>query len=51
MTYATPAAVIVVSVLFPVLGIATVFLRFYTRRTQKIGLGVDDWLILPALVT
>jgi len=50
MTYATPAAVIVVSVLFPVLGMIAVFLRFYTRSMQKAGFGIDDWLIIPALV-
>lgn len=49
-TYATPAAVIVISVLFPVLGIIAVSLRFYTRTKAKMELRMDDWLTLPALV-
>ncbi|KAB8229910.1 hypothetical protein ETB97_002379 [Aspergillus alliaceus] len=51
-TYATPAAVIVISTVFPALGIIVVFLRFYTRI--KLGsssmLWVDDWLTIPALI-
>lgn len=50
MTYATPAAVIVISVLFPVLGILVVSLRFYTRGRAKIRPWIDDWLTIPALV-
>ena len=49
-TYATPAAVIVISILFPILGLIAVSLRFYTRTTAKIRLWVDDWLTIPALV-
>ncbi|OJJ77060.1 hypothetical protein ASPBRDRAFT_224665 [Aspergillus brasiliensis CBS 101740] len=48
-TYATPAAIITVSILFPVLGIVTVALRFYTRKKTKSVLWIDDWLTLPAL--
>jgi hypothetical protein len=51
-TYATPAAVIVISTIFPAMSIIVVFLRFYTRI--KIGsssmLWIDDWLTIPALV-
>lgn len=25
-------------------------LRFYTRHVQKLPFGIDDWLMLPALV-
>ena len=49
-TYATPAAVIVVSILFPILGIIAVSLRFYTRSHSEANLGIDDWLTVPALV-
>lgn len=49
-TYATPVAVIVISILFPVLGIIVVSLRFYTRGRAKIRPWVDDWLTIPALV-
>lgn len=27
-----------------------VALRFYVRRTRQLGIGLDDWLILLALV-
>ncbi len=50
MSYATPSAVILIGVLFPVLGSVAVSLRFYTRHSQKAEIGIDDWLILPALV-
>lgn len=49
-TYATPAALITISILFPVLGTLTVILRFYTRRKTKSVLWIDDWLTLSALV-
>ena len=32
------------------LGIVFVALRFYTRALQKKSTGIDDWLMLPALV-
>ncbi|PYH34704.1 uncharacterized protein BO87DRAFT_415494 [Aspergillus neoniger CBS 115656] len=49
-TYATPAALITISILFPVLGTLTVILRFYyTRRKTESVLWIDDWLTLPAL--
>ncbi|GLB08226.1 hypothetical protein AtubIFM57258_004114 [Aspergillus tubingensis] len=48
-TYATPASIITISILFPVLGTLTVILRFYTRRKTKSELWIDDWLSLPAL--
>lgn len=49
-TYTTPTSIIVISVLFPILGVIAVSLRFYTRTKAKIGLWIDDWLTLPALV-
>ncbi|KAL4912009.1 hypothetical protein BDW62DRAFT_36017 [Aspergillus aurantiobrunneus] len=49
-TYATPAAVITISILFPVLGTLTVLLRFYARKRTKVAPWVDDWLTLPALL-
>ncbi|KAL3463239.1 hypothetical protein BJX64DRAFT_257374 [Aspergillus heterothallicus] len=48
-TYATPAAVITISILFPVLGTLTGFLRFNARKRAKAALWVDDWLMLFAL--
>lgn len=49
-TYATPAAIIVISILFPVLGIIVVSLRFYTRARAKVRPWIDDWLTIPALM-
>ncbi|KAI4219202.1 MAG: hypothetical protein L6R36_008487 [Xanthoria steineri] len=34
----------------PAIGIATVLLRFYTRRKMKNRILLDDWLLIPALV-
>lgn len=39
-----------ISILLPALGICLVGLRVYTRVLQKWAFGIDDWLILPALV-
>ena len=50
MPYLTPGSVIAVSVVFPVLGMIAVALRFYTRYSQKARFAMDDWLVLPALV-
>ncbi|TEY52003.1 hypothetical protein BOTCAL_0261g00030 [Botryotinia calthae] len=49
MTYSNPAAIIAISVLFPILGLVAVSLRFYTRVNARVRLGVDDWLTIPAL--
>lgn len=45
-----PSFVLASGIIFPVLGIIVVALRFYTRSTQKVSYQLDDWLILPALV-
>lgn len=50
-TYATPTAVMVISILFPILGICAVALRFYTRiKANTVVIWLDDWLSIPALV-
>ncbi|KAH6664862.1 hypothetical protein B0J14DRAFT_238113 [Halenospora varia] len=49
-TYATSAAVVVISILFPLLGTIAVALRFYTRKQAKLTLWIDDWLTIPALI-
>lgn len=47
----TPALVIAAGAVLPILGIFAVALRFYSRVSQKnTGLGIDDWLILAAIV-
>lgn len=48
--YAAPGDTYTVSILLPILGIIFVGLRIYTRVLQKTPLGVDDLLVLSALV-
>ena len=48
--YMTPTDTYAVSTILPSLGIIFVLLRFYTRVQQKWSIGVDDWMMLPALV-
>ena len=50
MTYVNEASVIVTSVIFIVVGVVAVSLRFLIRRNKKVALGADDWLIVVALV-
>lgn len=50
VSYITPGTMIGVGVLFPVLSISFVGLRFYIRRIQRARLLADDWLLVPALV-
>ncbi len=47
----TKGQVIAAAALLPFLGIVLVGLRFYSRIKNKAGLGADDCLILPALVS
>ena len=51
MTYVNPTGVITCGVLFPILGVIAVALRFMVRRKRKNDLGMDDWICLPALVS
>lgn len=48
--YVTSQEIFAVSILLPLLGIVFVLLRFYARVLQKQSTGIDDWLMLPALV-
>ena len=50
-SYITPNKFIAISVLFPLLNVIVVALRFYTRRVQRASLKSDDWLTLAALVS
>lgn len=50
VSYVTPGEVYAASIVLPFLGIIFVLLRFYTRCLQKKSAGIDDWLMLPALV-
>lgn len=47
--YAASGQIYAASIVLPVLGIVFVFLRLYSRVLQKISVGIDDWLMLPAL--
>lgn len=48
--YVTPVETYAVSIILPFLGIVFVLLRFYVRSRQKWSIGIDDWMILSALV-
>ncbi|KAG9230530.1 hypothetical protein BJ875DRAFT_384915, partial [Amylocarpus encephaloides] len=48
--YATSRQILVAGLVFPILGIVAVLLRFYVRLSRKQVIGLDDWLIIPALV-
>lgn len=46
-----PSYVLAAGAIFLILCPIVVGLRFYTRAIQKAKIGIDDWLILPALVS
>lgn len=46
----TQRTVLAVSVVFALLAIVSVCLRFYARRFKKNPIKADDWCILVALV-
>ena len=48
--YQTPAAVVTLAVILPLIDVVAVGLRFYARRKQRLPLQADNWLTLPALV-
>lgn len=50
MTYVNGKSVLAIGILSIILGTAAVSARFFLRRHRKSGLGVDDWLCVPALV-
>ncbi|PQE14080.1 plasma membrane Pth11 protein [Rutstroemia sp. NJR-2017a BBW] len=39
-----------VAIALPILATIVVFGRIYVRRKQKLPLGIDDWLMIPALI-
>ena len=41
---------LILDIVFPSLAILAVAARFYARRLKRISPGVDDWLVLVALV-
>ena len=48
--YVTPWEIYTASIVLPFLGCVFVLLRFYARTLSKQSIGIDDWLLLPALV-
>lgn len=40
--------VVIISIIFSVLAIALVLVRFYSRKAQRVPFGIDDYLIIPA---
>lgn len=46
----TQSVLIGTSVLFIVLPIAAVALRFYSRALVQARLGMDDWITIPSMV-
>jgi hypothetical protein len=49
MGFVDPKA-LALCIVFPILSIAAVAARFWSRKIQKQTLGADDWLIVPAAV-
>lgn len=46
----SPSEVLAAGVVLPVVGFIAVALRIYARRKQKVPLGWDDWLSVPAVI-
>lgn len=44
------AIIVTISIVFSVVAITAVALRFRARQVKKMRLGADDYLILPATV-
>lgn len=50
MTYVNQASLLGMAVAFMNIGTLLVIARVFIRRMQKLRRGVDDWLLIPALV-
>ncbi|KAF2233660.1 hypothetical protein EV356DRAFT_567901 [Viridothelium virens] len=48
--YVGPGETLAAGIVFPILEIAAVGLRFVARHRQKAAVSIDGWLIVPALV-
>lgn len=49
-SYASKGEIYAASTVLPFLAIVAVVLRIRARFKQKAKIGLDDWLIIPALV-
>ncbi|KAL9600905.1 MAG: hypothetical protein Q9219_002840 [cf. Caloplaca sp. 3 TL-2023] len=47
-SYPSPDEIMAAGTVLPAVGLFIVALRFYTRHKKSAGIGLDDWLILPA---
>lgn len=47
----SPLSVVAASVALSVLSVVAVALRFWARHVQRATLLMDDWLLVPALVS
>ena len=43
--------ILILSIVFPIISIASMLMRFEARRVKRVSLGADDWTILVALVS
>lgn len=48
--YVSTGDVYGLAIAIPVLAITAVSLRFFVRNRRKVGIRMDDWLLLPALL-
>ena len=48
--YIAPRVVAAAGATFPVVCFVLVSLRLYARRVQDLKWGLDDWLVMPAVV-
>ena len=48
--FVSPSNILTAGILLPILAFISVLLRFYVRLSWKQGIGIDDWLLVPALV-
>ncbi|CAG8949335.1 hypothetical protein HYFRA_00004961 [Hymenoscyphus fraxineus] len=48
--YVGPGEVMSAGIVLPLVCATVVGLRFYTRKSQKVALGLDDWLTIPSLI-
>lgn len=47
---ASAGEVLAAGIVLPIVCLACVMLRFLARGRQKVRLGLDDWLLVPAAV-
>lgn len=50
MALSTGTNVVIISIVFSLLAMALVLVRFQSRTSQRVAVGVDDYLIVPATV-